>query len=68
MLICIMAHWVLIIYLIMPNPNESSFIVPRLTFQSQTECLIATIDMEPYLKSVSDYAITCVSIPVEKEA
>ena len=60
--------WILIVYLILPSPGKSLFIVPQVQFQSQTECVIAKIDLELYLKTVGDYAITCASVKPEREA
>lgn len=59
--------WILIVYLLLPS-GEQTFIVPQVQFQSNTECQIARIDLEVYLKTVGEFAITCASIKPERDA
>jgi len=62
-----MVNWILIIFLTVPS-GKQSFIIPSVQFQSQTACEIAIVDLELYLKTVGEYAITCARMPEEREA
>lgn len=60
--------WILIIYLVLPQSGKAVFVVNQATFQSQTECRIALVDLELYMKEFPDYAVTCAKLPEERES
>ena len=60
--------WILILYLILPESGKSVFVVNQASFYSQSECQIARLDMELYLREFPEYAITCASVPEERES
>jgi len=59
--------WMMVFLLILPS-GDKVFVAPQVTFQSQTACRIAIVDMELYLSQFPDYSITCIRVPEEKDA
>jgi len=59
--------WMMVFLLSLPS-GDKIFVAPQTTFQSQTACRIAIVDMELYLSQFPDYSITCIRVPEEKDA
>lgn len=61
-------YWFLIVLISLPTGDKLT-IVPQVTFQSQTSCLMTAADLDLYLaKDFPDYFMTCISMPQEDEA